>query len=325
MSSNKSAINADGTTINLSHLEREIQQDIGIYHKHAAEDGMKKRAVHTSKDYDEFRNFVSVSQLKPTSGREVSSLFSGVSGVVAKGGGGGNSVCRNRRGDVVLGGFDDSVQRRKNETDPTVKVATRADDAKLNDGLNSMTFDARQHSSNSATATKQTKLSSREVYDFLREWKQQCKDPTQTLSFLTKTVASTSSEDLPTIQLVLSPGETCKQYFRSEIDSQVVGDIVGALRLLLTQLNDAKSQHGDVGCTDVSCIEDIKSTGSTVTSFIEAWLGSLTGCGRFDLSIAFLTKEEQRQLIEVCTFVRDSGEENTSGREYLMRYEKLRS
>ena len=46
---NKSAINPDGKTINIGHLEREVKEDVAIYHKCKAEDNMKKRAVHTSK------------------------------------------------------------------------------------------------------------------------------------------------------------------------------------------------------------------------------------------------------------------------------------
>ena len=36
---------------------------------------MKKRAVHTSKDYDEFKNFVACSQLKPVQSKQMGQLF----------------------------------------------------------------------------------------------------------------------------------------------------------------------------------------------------------------------------------------------------------
>lgn len=45
---NKSVFNPDRKTINVGHLEREITRDVASYHKYRAEDGMKKRAVHTS-------------------------------------------------------------------------------------------------------------------------------------------------------------------------------------------------------------------------------------------------------------------------------------
>ena len=32
----------------MSHLEREIQADVATYRQYKAEDGMKKRAIHTS-------------------------------------------------------------------------------------------------------------------------------------------------------------------------------------------------------------------------------------------------------------------------------------
>jgi hypothetical protein len=42
-----SAIN--GKTLDINHLEREIQADVATYRQFKAEDGMKKRAIHTSK------------------------------------------------------------------------------------------------------------------------------------------------------------------------------------------------------------------------------------------------------------------------------------
>jgi len=47
-SGNKSAIN--GGTIDIAHLEREIRQDVATYRQYKAEDGMKKRAVHSSEN-----------------------------------------------------------------------------------------------------------------------------------------------------------------------------------------------------------------------------------------------------------------------------------
>lgn len=46
-SKSKSAIN--GRSIDISRLEREIQADVATYRQYKAEDGMKKRAIHTSK------------------------------------------------------------------------------------------------------------------------------------------------------------------------------------------------------------------------------------------------------------------------------------
>ena len=61
--------------INITQLENEIIQDISndaLYH---AQDEMKKRAVQTSKDYDEFKNFVACSQLKPVQSKQMGQLF----------------------------------------------------------------------------------------------------------------------------------------------------------------------------------------------------------------------------------------------------------
>ena len=45
-SSKKSAIN--GGVVDINHLEQEIQADLASYRQHKAQDGMKKRAIHTS-------------------------------------------------------------------------------------------------------------------------------------------------------------------------------------------------------------------------------------------------------------------------------------
>ena len=46
----KSALN--GRTLNIGNLEREIEADVAKYQQYKAEDGMKKRAIHTSKSND---------------------------------------------------------------------------------------------------------------------------------------------------------------------------------------------------------------------------------------------------------------------------------
>mmetsp|Transcript_28863 Transcript_28863/g.33543 ORF Transcript_28863/g.33543 Transcript_28863/m.33543 type:complete len:418 (-) Transcript_28863:163-1416(-) len=71
---NNSAILPNGR-INVSFLQREIMQDLVHDAKYYAEDEMKKKAILTSKDYDEFKNFVSCSQLKPVNGSEMGQLF----------------------------------------------------------------------------------------------------------------------------------------------------------------------------------------------------------------------------------------------------------
>ena len=45
-SSKKSVIN--GGVVDINHLEQEIQADLASYRQHKAQDGMKKRAIHTS-------------------------------------------------------------------------------------------------------------------------------------------------------------------------------------------------------------------------------------------------------------------------------------
>ena len=64
---------------------------------------MKKKAIHARADYDEFKNFVSAAELKPTTSRDASSLFTGGLGSIRKS---LNAVRRdvNQAGCGIIGG-----------------------------------------------------------------------------------------------------------------------------------------------------------------------------------------------------------------------------
>uniref|UniRef100_A0A7S0CGE9 Dynein attachment factor N-terminal domain-containing protein n=1 Tax=Proboscia inermis TaxID=420281 RepID=A0A7S0CGE9_9STRA len=70
----QSAILPDGS-LDLDFMKREIERDFSNERQYRAEDEMKKRAVHSSKNYDEFQAFVSCSELKPLQTREVAQLI----------------------------------------------------------------------------------------------------------------------------------------------------------------------------------------------------------------------------------------------------------
>ena len=70
-----SSIILSNGNINTTILENEIINDISNNAKYYAEDEMKKRAVHQVKDYDEFKNFVKCSQLKPVHSKDMNQLF----------------------------------------------------------------------------------------------------------------------------------------------------------------------------------------------------------------------------------------------------------
>jgi len=74
--------------LNVDLLRKEIASDVSLHDRYRAEDAMKKRAIHSSQNYDEFRNLVLASQLKPVNQAEMSQLFSGGGG----GGGGGGDA-----------------------------------------------------------------------------------------------------------------------------------------------------------------------------------------------------------------------------------------
>eukprot|EP00559_Dactyliosolen_fragilissimus_P000378 CAMPEP_0184873876 /NCGR_PEP_ID=MMETSP0580-20130426/42079_1 /TAXON_ID=1118495 /ORGANISM="Dactyliosolen fragilissimus" /LENGTH=181 /DNA_ID=CAMNT_0027376817 /DNA_START=72 /DNA_END=614 /DNA_ORIENTATION=+ len=70
----RSVLLLDGS-LNTSLIVREVAQDIEATAKYSAEDNMKKRVVHTCKGYDEFKDFVSCSQLKPVATSDMRQLF----------------------------------------------------------------------------------------------------------------------------------------------------------------------------------------------------------------------------------------------------------
>ncbi len=282
-----SAINKDGS-LNISMLERQVREDMAIYSKSRAEDEMKKRALHASKDYTEFQDFVSVSQLKPISGNDVSSLFNGSSG--------SQSTFRNRTVHGVaeiqngIGCLDGYIDEKK-------KSAT---------GKSKKNVEMTAKTKNAGSSVK----SSRDTYNFLAEWRRKCSSSANdTLEFL----AQLGVKEVPEV--------TCRQYFSTDIDSDVLGDIVGALHLSMRMAMD-KSKSNDfivawpLGSSITLSQEQISTT------FISSWLKAMTGCGRFELAVSFLTAKQELQLKEVVEFVKNSAAEKAGG-DYLCRYNDL--
>jgi hypothetical protein len=57
------ALLPDGS-LNVSLLSKEVADNLDEDEKYHAVDEMKKRAIHMSKDYDEFKNFVACAQVR---------------------------------------------------------------------------------------------------------------------------------------------------------------------------------------------------------------------------------------------------------------------
>ena len=71
----------DGT-LDVDKLARECSRDVFEDKRHRRVDDMKKKAIGTSRDYDEFRNFVHCAEdmLEPVSSREMEELKRGRTG-----------------------------------------------------------------------------------------------------------------------------------------------------------------------------------------------------------------------------------------------------
>ena len=302
----KSAIN--GTTVDVSQLAREIQADIANYRQYKAEDTMKKRAIHASKDYGEFRNFVSVSQLKPIN--STTSLAMGSSdGNIQKG------------QDASLGGLGEIVRMRKDASTLSKSVAI-VDKHLESISLGITSSNCANGKSSLITNTlgkapmTRTAKSSRSVDDFLRDWKRQCTTANATLSFLTRINSNR--------QLALQPDMICEEYFSFEIDSDVLVDVIEALYLLVVAAEISSATSEDDSEVD-SCHEPIKNVEILTPDidtlhFTYSWLKALSLCGRFDLSLAFLEPADRTKLNDVCNFLKKSSDGRVAIDQLLRRY-----
>lgn len=73
MSTSRSLVDSDGN-INANYLTKELQEALEADVKFKQTDNMKKRAVKTSSDYNEFKNMVAAASLKKLTSKEVESL-----------------------------------------------------------------------------------------------------------------------------------------------------------------------------------------------------------------------------------------------------------
>jgi len=289
-----SALNKDGS-LNTSLLER--QEDMAIYSKSRAEDSMKKRALHTCQGgYDEFKNFVSVSQLKPISGNDVSSLFNGSSGSLPTSTFRNSSVHGASTVQSGIGCLDGYIDEKKKDGE----VVVNGDKDKKNN------VEVKTTSQGSKVNPSSTK-SSRDAYNFLARWKRQCSSSaSDTLTFL--------------VHLEEVPETTCQQYFSTDIDSDVVGDIACALHLLMCIALD-KNGHNDDLVAELSSAELLSEPNTT--KFMSSWLKAMTGCGRFELALSFLTTKQELHLKEIVQFVKNSNYTGDADKVYLQRYNNL--
>ncbi len=207
--------------------------------------------------------------MKPTSGRDVSRLFNGASGSIPTS---GRSRNISSDGQASIGGFDGIIKKR-NELSNSLKSS-----AKLELIPRSACCGAR------AGLSKIVK-SSRSVHDFLMEWRIHCTTAKSTLSFITRMESQVDN------MFIIDPKVVCKEYFSAEIDGDVMGDIVEALHLLVTMTVSERAEL---------------LTETSVSPFIHNWLKALPSCGRFELSLSFLTQNQQAKLKEVCAFLSSS-------------------
>lgn len=254
-----------------------------------------------------------MSNLNPTSNQEVSNLFSGASGSI------GSSVNKNSnavaKGNASIGGYDDIVQRRKDNSSI----------AKLDNNLRSLLLGKKKTSTTTTiNSTKDKRIAKTSKDNFLKEWKRHCTSAHDTLIFLSRQRGdSDSNTNDNNNNFILQPNEICKEYFSIDIDSEIIGDVVEALYLLVTMTNETTSlpSNSDEAICSASNVEaDVSSNCNELAmtglfssqldniSFIRNWLNALTSCGRFELNVSFLMPDEQMKLKKIVNFLKELNE-----------------
>jgi len=226
----------------------------------------------------------------------VSNLFSGASGSI------GSSVNKSSNAitNASIGGFDDIVQRRKDNSSI----------AKLDDNLQSLLLGKKKTTTIDSTKDKRIANTSKDI--FLKEWKRHCTSAHDTLIFLSRQRDKNADNTNDNNKFILQPNEICKEYFSVDIDSEIIGDVVEALYLLVTMTNETtslptNSDEGSSSCNALA-MTGLFSSQHDTTSFIRNWLNALTSCGRFELSVSFLMPDEQTRLKKIVNFLKESNE-----------------
>jgi hypothetical protein len=240
------------------------------------------------------------------SGSDISSLFNGAPASIARGS--SSESVKIRCGQTDIRGFEDIVQMRKDASNPSQSIAN------IDKHLESLSV--------GGAAVVCTTKSSRSADDFLREWKRYCPTAKATLAFLTRTDSSRPLEN----QLILKPDVICKEYFSADIDSDVLGDIIEALYLLI-DMNKAvetpsasNDDYENDSCREATVTAELLSSEANVSLFIYNWLKSLSSCGRFGLNISFLMLDQRLKLKEVCSFLAKSNDDKAAVDELLLKY-----
>ena len=292
-----SAIKLDGQ-LNVSVIQREVAKDIARDKQYQVEDGMKKRAIHISKNYDEFKNFVACSNLQPVQRHEMNQLFISTETQ--------HAMNRNRPNKV----FNSS-----SEMDQTSK--------KLLEGLRitstSNSTSATEQSSSQVCTRTSCDLSSKvpeTLMEFEKEWRYFCTSVDATLQYILLPLGSTNyvydkGNFFVPIKLRLCPDYVCCKLCKVEMNSGIFGELLQALRYLLEVSEGYRVDHSIV--EEVLCSEDANIQNSHL--FVFQWMKYLRLSGGFELNIAFVNSHEKnaiRAIFEIMNkrlFKRARGED----------------
>jgi len=158
-----------------------------------------------------------------------------------------------------------------------------------------------------------------------REWKIYCCSPEATIHYLLATEAPTLSDHesrnccldicVPTALRII-PEELCRTIFRVEIDPFIFEDIIMALHHLSSKgtILTSNEDKNTVVKTDPVLLWNLQY-------FVYRWMLALTECGRFSLTVEFLSPHQKSCLSEIFEWLKqeDSSFRDENGNRNIHR------
>lgn len=248
-----SAIRSDGT-LNVNFLERDIVNDVASHGQYRAEDSMKKRAVHSSANYDEFKAFVKCSQLNPVSRSEISQLFHPHVPAVA-------TSNKNTTGN--------GATTRRSYANSSIPIS---------DPYKSSIYQPSSSSSNIRAEATDTTTPLHSTNEKKNDINNISHPPQNAMEFERKwnTAYGTIPEKAQFLLSEIPPKHLSKLYSKLEMNSIILGEIIECLHFKVSNLNNSTTTEGS-------------TSNSSSSKEIYNWMKMCSRCNRFTINAILLT------------------------------------
>jgi len=283
-----SAINNDGQ-LNVLVIQQEIARDIAMDNQYHAEDDMKKKAIHMSKNYDEFKSFVACSNLQPVQRNEMSQLFMPREY--------NNSLMKQTRPNKLSNSFSELDQATKKLLNGLRISSNENQDASIIPIVSA----ARNRTNSITNSLSLTNVPST-FLELEKQWRYYCTSVESTLQYILLSTDVTENHDdnnsmvkyplfIPT-SLRLCPEYVCCKLCKMEMSSEMFGDLIAALFHLLKDSTTYEIETSTV-------VEKNHEIIQSCILFAYKWIKCLPKSGGFDLNIAFLNQKQKQFVVSI--------------------------